>query len=67
MYKFSSAVSGGRGNSLIFVTADKTDWTKLRTEQLSDAKKLNVGIYGDCIAVDEVKELRFHIIIMFRE
>lgn len=63
MYKFSSAVSCGWGNSLIFATADKTDWTKPRTERLSDVKKLNVGIYGDYIVVDEVKELIFRVII----
>ena len=67
MYRFSSAVSGGWGNSLIIATADKTDWTKLRTKQLSGAKNLNVGIYGDYIVADEAKELRFHVIIMFRE
>ena len=67
MYKFSSAVSCECGNSLIFATADKTDWTKPRTEQLSDAKKLNLGIYGDYIVVDELKELIFRIIITLRE
>ena len=67
MYRFSSAVSCGWGNSLIFATADKTDWTKLRTEQLSGAKNLNAGIYGDYIVVDKVKELIFRVIITLRE